>query len=251
MNASHDYTVVYGVGLLDDAHNYFPALLYDQQRFHTLADIFAYVRMQMNTRFNLFSYGNSLYNRSAAARAGAGAAAGSAAGPVGAPGARVAAAAAAAAAAPIPGFLQGMGQFDVRNMQVFGQDDTFSAAHLILSMFGELPRGDPTFRQPVVVRPTQEVLNTSTREIPGSELPVSSRCAICQDSIVINDMCRRILHCGHTYHKTCIDQWFDRSVFCPTCRHDIRTPLGAAIPEVPVIAEPVEDESAAPTEDVS
>jgi hypothetical protein len=53
------YQVIYNVGLLDDIHNYFPALLYDQGRFQTLVQVFSYVRHQMDTRFNLYSYGAS------------------------------------------------------------------------------------------------------------------------------------------------------------------------------------------------
>jgi hypothetical protein len=33
---------------------------------------------------------------------------------------------------------------------------------------------------------------------------------------------RRLNRCGHTFHTTCIDTWFQRNVHCPVCRHDIR-----------------------------
>jgi hypothetical protein len=56
----------------------------------------------------------------------------------------------------------------------------------------------------------------------GTSVPENSRCSICQDSIIPADVCRKLIPCGHTYHKNCIDQWFNRSVVCPTCRHDIR-----------------------------
>ena len=56
-----NYEVIYNVGLLDDVHNYFPALLYDHGRFQNLPSLFHYVRNQMNTRFNLFAYGASRY----------------------------------------------------------------------------------------------------------------------------------------------------------------------------------------------
>jgi hypothetical protein len=65
---------------------------------------------------------------------------------------------------------------------------------------------------------------------------------------VPTEECRRLKPCQHVYHRTCIDQWFLRSVACPTCRHDIRiaTPpsprLMAAVPPV----EPTDLSGAAP-----
>ena len=46
-------------------------------------------------------------------------------------------------------------------------------------------------------------------------------CTICQDNIESGEV-RRITHCMHYFHKTCIDTWFQTNVVCPTCRHDIR-----------------------------
>ena len=54
-----NYEVIYNVGILDDVHNYFPSLLYDTGRFTNLQQVFHYIRTQMNTRFNLYSYGAS------------------------------------------------------------------------------------------------------------------------------------------------------------------------------------------------
>ena len=43
------------------------------------------------------------------------------------------------------------------------------------------------------------------------------------DNIESNEV-RRIMHCRHYFHRTCIDTWFQTNVHCPTCRYDIRTP---------------------------
>jgi hypothetical protein len=72
--------------------------------------------------------------------------------------------------------------------------------------------------QPVLVRPSQHVLEENTQLIDG----IVDMCAICQDSITANESCRLLVPCRHRFHRVCIDQWFQRSVFCPTCRHDIR-----------------------------
>ena len=218
------YQTVYGVGLLDDLHNYFPALLYDQGRFQTLPTLFAYVRHQMNTRFNLYSYGASL--------AGAGARA-----PAPNPAAR----------APAPFASRSSAEEDLMA--------SVASANIILSLLQPgLPGFTPAsrittreaqhnsawaaFRSPVIVAPSQEVLAANTELITGSTLPSNTVCSVCQDSILAADACRRLTVCQHAYHRTCIDQWFTRSVFCPSCRHDIRITSprlqAAPTPETPL-----------------
>jgi hypothetical protein len=50
----------------------------------------------------------------------------------------------------------------------------------------------------------------------------------CQDAIDTSARCRRLRACQHTYHQTCIDTWFQESVHCPSCRHDIRVSATSA-----------------------
>ena len=175
------YEVIYGVTLLDDIHNYFPALLYEQNRFTTLSSIFQYVRLQMNSRFNLMAYGasrhadNTLFTTS-----------------------------------PTP-------------TVIFGEQPQPSTdVSLLLSLIGlgslRNPVRDVRLPDPVVVSPTLEQIERASEIVTN----ISGACPICQEQILQNDICRRLNHCNHTYHRTCIDQWFRRSVFCPTCRHDVR-----------------------------
>lgn len=49
-------------------------------------------------------------------------------------------------------------------------------------------------------------------------------CAICQDRITTGQQTRKLNHCNHTFHRSCIDPWLSTHVTCPTCRHDIRVP---------------------------
>jgi hypothetical protein len=44
-NRASNYETLYGVGLLDDVHNYFPALLYDSDSFRTVQDVLQYVSL--------------------------------------------------------------------------------------------------------------------------------------------------------------------------------------------------------------
>lgn len=45
-------------------------------------------------------------------------------------------------------------------------------------------------------------------------------CAICQDRGETTPW--RRLNCGHMYHQQCVDTWFNQNVVCPVCRADIR-----------------------------
>ena len=74
---------------------------------------------------------------------------------------------------------------------------------------------------PVIVRPTAEQIAQAT-EIARTTTDTEQDCAICQDTITTTQDCRKILHCGHWFHKDCIDPWFQQNVQCPICRYDIR-----------------------------
>jgi len=83
-----------------------------------------------------------------------------------------------------------------------------------------IPITVPTgWNDPVVVRPTAAQIERATTftSVP----PTDTNCSICQDSLMESGT--RISHCGHVFHNTCISEWFTRSVFCPMCRHDIRS----------------------------
>jgi hypothetical protein len=51
------YERVYEVGLLDDLHNFFPALLYQPTRFDSVRDVLEYIIQQTQDHFNLFNRG--------------------------------------------------------------------------------------------------------------------------------------------------------------------------------------------------
>ena len=55
--SSPTYTSIFGVGLLDDLHNYFPDILYNPRRFGTFHDMLDYIQEQSRQRFNLMDYG--------------------------------------------------------------------------------------------------------------------------------------------------------------------------------------------------
>jgi hypothetical protein len=77
--------------------------------------------------------------------------------------------------------------------------------------------------QDVVVYPTAEQINTATEQIEyinnGSN---STNCPITLDEFEEGEQVTRILHCGHIFKKSAIENWFCRNVRCPVCRYDIR-----------------------------
>lgn len=76
----------------------------------------------------------------------------------------------------------------------------------------------PGWNDPVVVHATpDQILAATETATPPDD---SGNCAICQETLT--SPATRIRHCGHSFHTTCISEWFSRSVHCPNCRHDIR-----------------------------
>ena len=207
-----EYQTVYGVGLLDDLHNYFPGLLYEQGRYQNLSQVFSYVRNQMNTRFNLNAYGASLYRQSSAAQRTS----------VRQPVVREP----PLRESPVHFFRTGLST--APSQERISEIDSIDFLSSVFRLYNaprtlNPPRVAPTMWDPVTVAPSPEVLAANTELISGSTLPLTQdRCSICQDSMLPTDICRRMRPCQHIFHKTCIDQWFLRSVYCPTCRHDIR-----------------------------
>jgi hypothetical protein len=218
MSNNTQYETLYGIGLLDDLHNYFPAVLYDSSRFRSVQDLLHYVQTNARNRFDLFSFGQRAYLSSNLEATGGGAASSSA--PAVGGGSR---STSPRSATPERRFYA---QMDILSDDL-GLDNQALSLMNLLNVLGGLPaiprRTGPavpnSFMEPVVVRPTAEQIERgSTRAFPSED----TVCAICQDAIPVNQMARRLNVCGHTFHISCIDQWYARDVRCPTCRHDIR-----------------------------
>lgn len=90
--------------------------------------------------------------------------------------------------------------------------------------------------EPVPVAPTAEQIAANTRELVVGETDTYDPCAICLEGLRAGETARRLLGCRHTFHRACIDTWFQRHVHCPSCRADVRqggvtaplTPQGGA-----------------------
>jgi len=254
------YESVYGVGLLDDLHNYFPAVLYEPSSFHSVRDLLTYISVRTRRRFDLYSNAMNSYHDTPETdtpeTAHASAAHASAAHAPSAQGQRVAsnlprhnftgssyAAAAASAVAAASSALNTATNPTVNptnplrrnNLQIPATTNVLSALIAGLADMNEVdtnsvyrilltppvPRVPTTFMEPVVIRPTQEQITQSTRI--GTPNDPTEVCTICQETIEENQPARLILHCEHWFHTSCIDVWFQQDVHCPVCRHDIRS----------------------------
>ena len=50
----------------------------------------------------------------------------------------------------------------------------------------------------------------------------SADCSICLSSFAEGEVCRSLpAPCGHMFHKSCIDQWFETSSRCPLCNRSV------------------------------
>jgi hypothetical protein len=198
----------YHIDLLDDLHNYFPELLYGSvDQFRTVSDVLSYMRSRVQRRFDLFSSAQRSFNRAQNTTQ------------VVQPrvwGGRQPLPAAFVPATPPP--IQRVSRFDTLNQTTYLGPNTIDLLNTLLT--GMPPPFIPQNLEPVVVRPTDAQIDAGTAiEIVDAEDEV---CAICQDTMAPGSEARSLNACDHRFHTACIDTWFQRSVQCPTCRHDVR-----------------------------
>ena len=202
----------YGITLLDDVHNYFPALLYEPGQFHSVQDVLNYIRLQVQRRFDLFSNAQRAYvplqqtvRPPPPQRRAPGP-------PQPPPG------------PPSQYLNRTIWSPEIITLMQASMDLTDPMAILMNALRQPSSQAaDAAFMEPVVVRPTADQVSAATSiEIVDSEEEV---CAICQDSLRPGAEARSINVCDHRFHTGCIDQWFQQNVRCPVCRHDIRDPV--------------------------
>ena len=209
---SDRYERVYDVGLLDDLHNYFPALLYNQDLFRTVPDVLTYIRQRTQRRFNLYDYGSRQYQNTFIQP------------PLQVP-------VQAPIRTPGPFVDQVRVEFAPPSRTV---NTSFSSILPLLRSFtpraatGAAGTGTAAgIYEDVIVHASQDIINEASTETTLL-LDMDDNCAICQDRMRQGELVRKLTACEHSFHRTCIDNWLlRRSVRCPTCRHDVREPTAA------------------------
>jgi hypothetical protein len=73
----------------------------------------------------------------------------------------------------------------------------------------------------VTVAPTAVQIDHASTLRAADEISAETSCSVCQEHAGAGIW--RILHCGHSYHQDCIDTWLASHVQCPICRTDVRT----------------------------
>ncbi|XP_010548628.1 PREDICTED: RING-H2 finger protein ATL56 isoform X2 [Tarenaya hassleriana] len=49
-----------------------------------------------------------------------------------------------------------------------------------------------------------------------------SDCVVCLDEFRQGQWCRRLVGCGHVFHRRCVDSWLVKVAACPVCRARVR-----------------------------
>lgn len=180
-----DYQTLYNVGLIDDIHNYFPALLYEPEAFQNVQQVLAYVRRQIQRTFNPLAWGARQY----------------------------------AAQQPLPNTTIPV-HINPNMTSIF---ETLLEASSLLNLGRNIninAANNTNFMAPVRVFPSVAQITAATRL--ESVVVEGEVCPVCQDGLAITDEKRIINVCNHGFHRSCIDTWFQENVHCPVCRHDIR-----------------------------
>ncbi len=246
---SSQYEELYGVGLLDDLHNYFPALLYDIESFHTVRSVLRYMQDQTRNRFDLFSLGQREYRGLPASTSSA---APSPPPPTTLPSVHVNVPLNDVSGNTLPQNSNFPARLNPRLLSPFTtlqyvlnipdpEEEESAALTNLLTTLLRLPTnpvargGLDAFLQPIPIRPTAEQIeaNTTVGNLASDE---EHSCAICQDNLQPDQEGRKLNACGHWFHRRCIDIWLGidpslgdntsaGNVHCPVCRHDIREPM--------------------------
>jgi hypothetical protein len=240
------YERVYDVGLLDDLHNYFPGLLYEQERFRTVPDVLSYIRQNTSRRFNLFDYGARQYQQTNVPRNTF----------VHPPQQNMHSTPVVNRWTPPTQPVPQPQAVEVDITDAMDLSILFPLLRSLDILTGTQVQPPPTLQrvnrgnrfaglfQDVIINASQDLIdNASTLRTLLMDLEES--CSICQDRMRQGENIRRLNTCHHEFHGECVDNWFlTRSVLCPVCRHDIRnrtpatrSPLLRAAPSVPQVNE--------------
>lgn len=233
---------VYSIQLLNDLHNHFPDILYDPGRFQNVQDLLLYIRTVAND--SPYQRGYREYSREVATRRNQIL-------PqiistvIDIPSLSVPIQQASSQSAPLQATpIQSTIRTTTRRAAIPQNLNSLLSNNqlLINTLLGgtledllDVPiraNLQDFLNQRIIVNPTIEEIENATLLYTASR-NLEDNCAICQDVIESGQEVRRLHHCSHSFHRDCIDTWFQENVHCPTCRHDIRETQTNTPPPVP------------------
>jgi hypothetical protein len=199
----------YGIPLIDDLHTYFPAIIYNPERFTTTQSLLQYIQQEVRIHTDIFSRNRDAFRESVVQD------------PIRTP-----------PSIRRRPFVEQV-EFILQQPQHTPVEDELLAASPALStrinnsinLLNNALLTDYLFsaiQTPVLVRPSLEQISAATVLRQASSDDEEAQCSICQDGYTEGQAIRTIQHCHHAFHKNCIDPWFQRNVRCPVCRYDIR-----------------------------
>jgi hypothetical protein len=117
-----------------------------------------------------------------------------------------------------------------RNNTTNERRPTYDNEYLYYSLFPNINRFTRpvtpinTFNENVIVRPTNNQLDSATinYEYNAETSQYNTNCPITLEEFQEGEQVCRIRHCGHTFRRDAINNWFQGNVRCPVCRYDIR-----------------------------
>ncbi|KAI4335474.1 hypothetical protein L6164_014118 [Bauhinia variegata] len=56
----------------------------------------------------------------------------------------------------------------------------------------------------------------------AAESGSDTQCVVCLDAFRNGQCCRKLIACGHLFHRRCVDMWLIKVAACPTCRTPVR-----------------------------
>jgi hypothetical protein len=197
----------YDDSFLDGFHNYLPEILYGRpEQFGSAAPLVSYIQTRIRTELDLFSAGQRSFTNNVANRV-----------PLATP-QRV------RVVAEPPPVRQVHRHVDFAGLNLLNEliNPPLGNTTVMNTLFGLAAVPNANYMEPVVVRPTaaQIAEGTSIVTVDAED----EACAICQEAMQPGSQARELQVCDHRFHTGCIDTWLQRSVHCPTCRHDIREP---------------------------
>ena len=189
---------VYGNALLNDMHAIFPALLYNTERFATVADVLRYVNRQARHHGDTFSRLSQQYRASTTV-----------------------------VGDPIYVMPRRVRRSRSPLQHVFTEEEPAMNAvmeSIMSTLFGQEQQPPPPPGHPfdnVIVNASPALINAVSEQKIAEE--PSGPCAICQEDIRVSELTRKLNRpCNHIFHKTCIDRWLSQHIRCPVCRRDMR-----------------------------
>jgi hypothetical protein len=209
------YQAPYGSPLLNDIHTHFPAFLYTPDRFNTVRDVFRYISEQMTQRYDVYSSWRNYHRQTAQ--------------PQQQQQQSTWRPRTAHARVYVPATPPAQAQQQQNDIETFlgflNQIDptTGFSYRTLLGAAGNMTTLNPNlFWDPVAIVPSAAQISAGSTTY-AAPTALDTPCAICQDTIAEGAQVRKLSHCNHFFHKTCVDDWFQRAAHCPVCRHDIRT----------------------------